>query len=398
MKRNLVALLLALISLVPLSSFAATPQNLKGRIVLQVEANGEAWYVHPETGKASFLGRPVDALNIMSEMGLGISDENLFKLRGEGNETGDFDEALSRQLAGKILLQVESQGQAWYINPVDLQRYYLGRPDDALRVFRALGLGISNQTFAVMDLSESFIESSETLDLAELALEQPEHADVQAAIQEGQLQVMSKDGVTLHRFELTSPLSTEEYGYLGRGMYYLSSEELLSQKEYEQSPFYVVFEGGAISQQILNEMLALQASLENYKSKVGGYPVTETGPAAIGIDQRVYLTYPNGFYGTPEDEILYDKLELPLTDQQEYLYNSVDGGASYVILFSLPSEVGDYAAGMMKMTPSGITAHDIACIQVYEPVCGVDGKYYANSCVAEEQFGVEIDETNQACE
>ncbi len=53
-------------------------------------------------------------------------------------------ENLAERLSGKILLQVEQNGEAWYINPTDLRRYYLGRPSDAFNVMRTLGLGVSD--------------------------------------------------------------------------------------------------------------------------------------------------------------------------------------------------------------------------------------------------------------
>jgi hypothetical protein len=59
------------------------------------------------------------------------------------DETG-YDEALARRLAGWILLQVESRGEAYYVYPGDLMRYYLGRPADAFRIMSDLGLGITN--------------------------------------------------------------------------------------------------------------------------------------------------------------------------------------------------------------------------------------------------------------
>ncbi len=49
-------------------------------------------------------------------------------------------ESLSDRLAGKILLQVENNGEAWYLEPVTKQRAFLGRPADAFRVMRELGL------------------------------------------------------------------------------------------------------------------------------------------------------------------------------------------------------------------------------------------------------------------
>jgi hypothetical protein len=47
-------------------------------------------------------------------------------------------------LSGKILLQVQDKGQAYYVNPLNLRLYYLGRPADAFAVMRQLGLGIKN--------------------------------------------------------------------------------------------------------------------------------------------------------------------------------------------------------------------------------------------------------------
>ena len=58
-----------------------------------------------------------------------------------------YDKELSERLKGEILLQVESQGEAWYLNPTDNKRYYLGRPADAFGIMRELSIGISNEDF-----------------------------------------------------------------------------------------------------------------------------------------------------------------------------------------------------------------------------------------------------------
>jgi hypothetical protein len=50
-------------------------------------------------------------------------------------------------LAGKILMRVGAHGEAYYVNPSDKKLYYLGRPADAFSVMRKLGLGISNKNF-----------------------------------------------------------------------------------------------------------------------------------------------------------------------------------------------------------------------------------------------------------
>lgn len=170
--------------------------NLKGKIVLEVEKNGEAWYISPGKMEMFYLGRPQDAFNIMRQQGVGITNDDLTKIpvgftsvigpdsdkdqladsledalgtdknkpdsdndaygdkqeiSGNYNPNGagktKIDLKFSNAQKGKILLQVENNGEAWYVNPADGKRYFLGRPSDAYAVMRELGLGISNTNF-----------------------------------------------------------------------------------------------------------------------------------------------------------------------------------------------------------------------------------------------------------
>lgn len=127
-------------------------EKLSGRILLQVESRGEAWYVNPVDLRRYFLGRPTDAFELMRRLGLGIRNVDLEKIAiAQSSESHSsqndnlVDNSLARKNAGRILLQVESHGEAWYVNPVDLKRYFLGRPTDAFELMRRLGLGIRNQ-------------------------------------------------------------------------------------------------------------------------------------------------------------------------------------------------------------------------------------------------------------
>lgn len=123
--------------------------KLSGKILLDVERNGEAWYVYPKDNKRYFLGRPTDAFSIMRKLGLGISEYNFQRLAKEGSPVNG-DTVLAKSLSGLIIIQVEENGEAWYVNPEDLKIYYLGRPDDAFAIMRKLSLGISRENLALI--------------------------------------------------------------------------------------------------------------------------------------------------------------------------------------------------------------------------------------------------------
>jgi len=184
--------------------------DLSGRILLQVEQNGEAWYVNPKDNKRSFLGRPDDAFLLMREQGIGITNSDLDKIPvsldylsgkdsnndglpdafkvamgldvdsvdSDGDGFDDYTELLygydplgpgelnynlefAAMHSGKIFLQVERNGEAWYINPLNNKRYFLGRPADAFSIMRNLGLGISDENLERIEKKE--IEDINTL-------------------------------------------------------------------------------------------------------------------------------------------------------------------------------------------------------------------------------------------
>ncbi|MDP3043473.1 MAG: hypothetical protein Q8N21_03650 [bacterium] len=131
--------------------------RISGRIILRVEKDGQAYYVPPvpsgKMGKFFYLGRPDDAFNIMRGQGVGISNKNLEKIPvaddncpsyvPKCNKIEAHDISYAKKQNGKIFLQVENNGEAWYVHPVNSKRYYLGRPEDAFNIMRNLGLGVS---------------------------------------------------------------------------------------------------------------------------------------------------------------------------------------------------------------------------------------------------------------
>lgn len=150
------------IILAPFGVHAATQrtERLAGRILLQVQDKGEAWYVDPLSKTRAYLGRPADAFRVMRELGLGITTSNLEKI-SSSDDSVSGDRQFAKRFSGRILLQVQAAGKAWYVNPVDLKRYYLGLPSDAFALMRKLGLGISNADITTIPISAKYSNSQQ---------------------------------------------------------------------------------------------------------------------------------------------------------------------------------------------------------------------------------------------
>lgn len=108
--------------------------RLSGKFLLQVESRGELWYVNPTNKKRYFVGRPQDSIRILNNLGLGVS-ENDFRI---------FAGVAPARLAGRILLRVQNQGQAYYVDPLTQNIIYLDGPIAAFNVFSEHASGISN--------------------------------------------------------------------------------------------------------------------------------------------------------------------------------------------------------------------------------------------------------------
>jgi len=117
----------------PSTAISELANRLKGRILLQVESRGEAWYVSPKNSQRYYLAGGEDAYQIMKTLGVGISNKDFAKIKTDSN--------FRKKFIGQILLQVESHGEAYYISSNN--RYnYLKDGAAAYKVMRELGLGI----------------------------------------------------------------------------------------------------------------------------------------------------------------------------------------------------------------------------------------------------------------
>jgi hypothetical protein len=195
MAKKLTKIIVIILSLLISSSVIAANlnENLAGKILLQVENKGEAWYVNPSNLQRYYLGKPSDVLTIFKNLSLGINDsdiklipigviqsdgldsdadgltdylENTIGTNSNNKDTNSnnyddkteilngydpvnqgkiiFNQNLINRLKGRILLQVKNHGACWYLNPTDGKRYFLGRPSDGFNLLKKFGLGITN--------------------------------------------------------------------------------------------------------------------------------------------------------------------------------------------------------------------------------------------------------------
>lgn len=134
---------------------STTPLNLLGKILLQVQQHGEAWYVRPVTGQRYYMKDGLVAYGIMRNFGLGITDKNLARIPSvatvaelKASTSVCVSNASAKNQAGKILLQVQQHGEAWYVDATKCRRIYLKDGAAAYSVMRFLGLGIADTDLA----------------------------------------------------------------------------------------------------------------------------------------------------------------------------------------------------------------------------------------------------------
>jgi hypothetical protein len=148
--------------ILPMTGQASVIDNVRGHILLQVEENGEAWYVNPDDDNRYYMKDGSVAYQMMRNFGLGITDVDLSKIPSV-NDTTEMKNAssicgsnsLANRLKGDILLQVKQNGEAWYIYPKTCRRIYMKDGDAAYGIMRYLGLGITNQNLNSIELGNN---------------------------------------------------------------------------------------------------------------------------------------------------------------------------------------------------------------------------------------------------
>lgn len=127
---------------------AASPlqEKLKGYFLIQVEDHGQVWYITPDSGEKILVENSDIAFEILEKYGLGIKSEKLAEY---------LDSSFPGNFKAKIFLDVENNGEAYYVNPIDMKGWYLDNKDNIINIIGGFALGISNENLSKIDSSNN---------------------------------------------------------------------------------------------------------------------------------------------------------------------------------------------------------------------------------------------------
>lgn len=177
----------------PLPSRASSlAYNLRGNFLLEVEAQGQAWYLDTENTLRHYLPNNHQAIINLRDLSLGMTNLDLAKIPialnprfiildsdsdglddrveiaigsdplqkdsdHDGYEDGlelsqhfnilgpgraPIDAIFRDRFLGRIIIQVESHGELWYVNPSDGLRYLIADQKDLTNIIKYLAKGI----------------------------------------------------------------------------------------------------------------------------------------------------------------------------------------------------------------------------------------------------------------
>ncbi len=159
----LLFVIIGVLGITLLASASTLTQRLSGYILLQVQANGEAWYVNPTDSMRYYMKDGAVAYQMMRNFGLGITDADLAKIPSVSSTSAMnasssicLINTTANRLKGRILLQVQQHGEAWYIYPKTCRSIYMKDGAAAYEIMRFLGLGITNNDLALIPINTNF--------------------------------------------------------------------------------------------------------------------------------------------------------------------------------------------------------------------------------------------------
>jgi hypothetical protein len=112
----------------------------------------DGWYNVEYNGGRGWVGQQFVSVSTGSEIKTWSYDEFMSAYPSQ-NATAtppptSSDPTLVSRLRGYILLDVQSHGEAWYLNPTDSKRYYMRDGAIAYQMMRSFGLGVTEADYA----------------------------------------------------------------------------------------------------------------------------------------------------------------------------------------------------------------------------------------------------------
>lgn len=121
-------------------------EKLAGTFVINVEHDGEAWYIDPESFERIVVGTPNEFEVFLQSAGLTVSQE-IFDLAQASSETQE-------SLEGYIILNPSSDPRALYMYPGSHETYPITTASSLLEIIRTTGKGITNKDIEKISMSE----------------------------------------------------------------------------------------------------------------------------------------------------------------------------------------------------------------------------------------------------
>lgn len=381
------------IVIMPLSFVKASSvtEKLKGRILLQVESKGEAWYVRPEDGRRYYMANGDKAYDIMRNFGVGIKNSDLEILKRSKTK--------SLKHKGKIFLQVESKGEAYY---VDFQGnlHYLKNGLEAFNIMKKLGLGIRNKDLEIItpsNIVNSVVESEKND-----SFEESNYYNQLVSLYDEKIKFLTKTIGILNIFKWTHELNAQdekdsiafadkiknESGYdtsFGKNLWQLELEE--------DSRLIEAYEDAVNQLDIMK--LKLSEKLSSIKTGVSNITETEYLLQKNILDSNISENKINNInkdisstrFFTPErrkevDEKIVTAAQRDIAELQQEIINIRNEKSKIPVYVSLP------IVKSINITPRSINCRTTKSISGSRTVCTEDvtmNSYICNS--SKDQYG-----------
>ncbi|MBT4849739.1 S41 family peptidase [Candidatus Parcubacteria bacterium] len=138
-----------------------TKERYAGSILVEdTDFDKNYWYIDPETHERYSLEDGIDVSRLLKTFGVGIHNKDLESIAIDSSST-DIDYELSYKKRGQFLLQVEENGEAWYVNPLDNRRHLIQNGKKGLDTLKALAIDMSSSKLKIFPVTENknFIET-----------------------------------------------------------------------------------------------------------------------------------------------------------------------------------------------------------------------------------------------